>query len=643
MAADPKRRESYPIDAVIKMGIGNSVRRIYLDRVVDENGLLSYNMLARWAICYSKDEDEQLMTPKDLKSFVSMYTLEITYIDEEEDRICFSSDGEFVDAIIHYSKILSKISVPNIHGSIILRCKAIVGERKLKNKKNKLSEKQRRLLASAATDADKKTNDEVARKDSSSQTGHIAFCDAKLPALEEPTSKKNVCVDELAGFDRGFLHARHTCDGCGKAPVVGIRYHAQNIPDYDYCANCMANYKGTEIIFKPEQLAGDTRFQSRCPRKGNRGHCNMMQGQCFTVHGPSHSDDLDLLHAIRISLMEEESRKEAIKKSAADSNHGCPDEKDLIDLSEPAVQRNEEGFEFLPNNDNVAKAIDVIGMSIAQTAFIIGSVVNDICENRRKTKNGIAGVAPDCGPDMTSEDMMRMADAAIVEVVCPISTNDKQEKEFHEILLSQGTEDVAVCPPGLPMESLLDDVEASLPGLSMEASLKSTNDALKGLDNYKPLAMSQEKGCIKENSPEEEWDMVDSGHDALVAIGSALYREDLIRSTEELSLTKNQILKEEYGDEYVSIPSVASVQTMHSEESESDSISNDQFSLNAFVLARWDKELEELRGLGFSDDLKSLEALESLEAASIGVDSDAAITVNMAVNWLLNRAEKSCV
>ena len=68
------------------------------------------------------------------------------------------------------------------------------------------------------------------------------------------------------------------------------------------------------------------------------------------------------------AYQEEESRKEAIKKSAADSNHECPDEKDLIDLSKPAVQRNEEEFEFLPNNDNVAKAIDVIRMSIAQTA-----------------------------------------------------------------------------------------------------------------------------------------------------------------------------------------------------------------------------------------------------------------------------------
>ena len=58
----------------------------------------------------------------------------------------------------------------------------------------------------------------------------------------------------------------------------------------------------------------------------------------------------------------------------------------MIDLSKPAVQRNEEGFEFLPNNDNIAKAIDVIRMSIAQTAFIVGSIAKNICNNTRKIR-----------------------------------------------------------------------------------------------------------------------------------------------------------------------------------------------------------------------------------------------------------------
>jgi len=45
--------------------------------------------------------------------------------------------------------------------------------------------------------------------------------------------------------------------------------------------------------------------------------------------------------------------------------------------------------------------------------------------------------------------------------------------------------------------------------------------------------------------------------------------------------------------------------------------------------------------MGFIDDQKSLEALEILEAAEIGVNSEKGITVAMAVNWLLNNTENS--
>ena len=51
-----------------------------------------------------------------------------------------------------------------------------------------------------------------------------------------------------------FIHGRHTCDGCLVTPIVGIRYHATNVPDYDLCQKCFPNYKGKEIEFAPEEL-----------------------------------------------------------------------------------------------------------------------------------------------------------------------------------------------------------------------------------------------------------------------------------------------------------------------------------------------------------------------------------------------------
>ena len=51
-----------------------------------------------------------------------------------------------------------------------------------------------------------------------------------------------------------FIHGRHTCDQCLTTPIIGTRYHALNLPDYDLCANCFGNYKGSEIVFEEAQL-----------------------------------------------------------------------------------------------------------------------------------------------------------------------------------------------------------------------------------------------------------------------------------------------------------------------------------------------------------------------------------------------------
>jgi hypothetical protein len=47
-----------------------------------------------------------------------------------------------------------------------------------------------------------------------------------------------------------FIHGRHTCDSCLVSPIVGKRYHATNLPDYDVCEVCFENYQGEEIKFE---------------------------------------------------------------------------------------------------------------------------------------------------------------------------------------------------------------------------------------------------------------------------------------------------------------------------------------------------------------------------------------------------------
>lgn len=54
--------------------------------------------------------------------------------------------------------------------------------------------------------------------------------------------------------ERPFIHGRHTCDSCLTTPIVGKRFHAVNMQDYDLCENCHGNYSGTEIQFEEAEL-----------------------------------------------------------------------------------------------------------------------------------------------------------------------------------------------------------------------------------------------------------------------------------------------------------------------------------------------------------------------------------------------------
>jgi hypothetical protein len=68
------------------------------------------------------------------------------------------------------------------------------------------------------------------------------------PAVPEPP------VEPVAE-ERPFIHGRHTCDGCLTTPIIGKRFHAANLPDYDLCEKCyMAHGGGQNIRFEEAKL-----------------------------------------------------------------------------------------------------------------------------------------------------------------------------------------------------------------------------------------------------------------------------------------------------------------------------------------------------------------------------------------------------
>ena len=102
---------------------------------------------------------------------------------------------------------------------------------------------------------------------------------------------------------------------------------------------------------------------------------------------------------------------------------------------------------------------------------------------------------------------------------------------------------------------------------------------------------------------------------AMQNLGNTMFMSDMSRSAEELTVNQTDA-----ATDAMTIPSVSSVPTISS-------------GPNDAVAKRWENELEQLRELGL-DDKTSVEALELLQAANLGVGSDERVTVTQVLEYL---------
>mmetsp|Transcript_34778 Transcript_34778/g.62621 ORF Transcript_34778/g.62621 Transcript_34778/m.62621 type:complete len:785 (-) Transcript_34778:106-2460(-) len=86
---------------------------------------------------------------------------------------------------------------------------------------------------------------------------------AKSPIVMEGKSKTTLRVTPQKFEKDFFVHARHTCDGCSKSPIIGTRHHATKIPDFDLCGVCFEKYEGEDLDFKTEIHPRDRRMQQK--------------------------------------------------------------------------------------------------------------------------------------------------------------------------------------------------------------------------------------------------------------------------------------------------------------------------------------------------------------------------------------------
>jgi hypothetical protein len=65
-----------------------------------------------------------------------------------------------------------------------------------------------------------------------------------LPPKAEGTFNKiiDVVSNKLKDNDRKAVHTFVTCDGCGKHPIIGVRYKCAVCENFDYCEECEVKY-----------------------------------------------------------------------------------------------------------------------------------------------------------------------------------------------------------------------------------------------------------------------------------------------------------------------------------------------------------------------------------------------------------------
>jgi hypothetical protein len=169
-----------------------------------------------------------------------------------------------------------------------------------------------------------------------------------------------------------------------------------------------------------------------------------------------------------------------------------------------------------------------------------------------------------------------------------------------------------------------DDNAGNIPGSVAEATDVRPAAGATILEPIDPEGVTCEDESVKSERSEDEWEVVRDddqvADDEMLAraasvIGSSLFESDMAHS--------NTSTLTEGADSSVisSVPTIASVSV--------------SVPVPAVLLDRWAPQLIQLRELGFIDNAQSVDVLERLNAANIGVDSDDEITVERVLNILL--------
>lgn len=164
----------------------------------------------------------------------------VTYLDEDGDEVYISSDEEVKDAFLQVLALLP-IRKPFLVSVTFPKTVKVVENAENKTTTTAVGGMPRRI--------------QVRKVEPAKKTFSASNIEEQSPPVLRCIKKLNHALLRITpqSFEnKFFVHARHTCDGCLKSPIIGTRYHATKIPDFDLCESCIKKYEGDDLDFVPE-------------------------------------------------------------------------------------------------------------------------------------------------------------------------------------------------------------------------------------------------------------------------------------------------------------------------------------------------------------------------------------------------------
>jgi len=498
-------------------------------------------------------------------------------------------------------------------------------------------------------------------------------------------------------LNKSFIHGRHTCDGCLASPIIGIRYHALNLPDHDLCEMCIQKYTRKDVIFEPTELERDRYLQEKWKRRQRKWKAGGRFGnQISTENPPGCSVDSALKEAIRRSLEDVE-----VKTRESSAENKNPNAARLPEDSEMTGEKEEVNLGVDEDGEDIVMdEEEEIVMDVEEKDSLTGEeeeqIVMDVEDKENITDEQKEEILVDMeekevsmdeedtdgdGDEDEDEDEdegtggdLKLASNEINQFSEETSETTKKKIDEQETSMLQLEEELTDVSPIVPtstkshnssfaedaegqgdvavaigkaldvtanaIDAVVSEVEKSFDDTINENQSKAGCTILGSVNtanrDAKSVESSQSQSSVDSN---DEWQVLDEDKEV-----TSVTSDEMMSQAAQLlgsALFQSDVISDvtEAKDERTNKHNVMSGSSLL------DSVPTDvptiaSRAISSVLLSRWDTELKQLHELGFLDDESNVNALAHLEAANMGVECNDPVTVDAAVDYLLSKYDE---